>query len=338
MMKAMQFNGKSLNPIERDLRDPRSHEVLLRVQACGICGTDIKILKGESEAGPPVILGHEFCGIVEETGTQVTSVKPGDSISVDPNIACGQCRFCRKGKIHLCENLTALGVNIDGGFATHCFVPESQCYHIPPDLPPEQAALMEPLSCALYGFQKAEIHSGDAVVIVGGGMIGLLMLKLVMLSPARMVLLVEPDESRRNSGISLGADAAFNPHDLRLQEKIRTLTRGGADCVIECVGNIQAVKTAYSLLNRGGHLILFGVPHPEESFALYPYELFKNDIRISGSFLNPETFQVAIDLVQSKQITLDDIEIKTFSLGEIKQAIENQTEHKSLKTVVTMKP
>ncbi|HAE87036.1 TPA: alcohol dehydrogenase [Candidatus Marinimicrobia bacterium] len=338
MMNAMQFDGKSLNPIERDLRDPEGHEVLLRVQACGICGTDIKILKGESEASPPVILGHEFCGIVEKTGTQVTFVQAGDSISVDPNIACGQCRFCRKGKVHLCENLTAIGVNIDGGFATHCYVPESQCYSIPPSLSPEQAALMEPLSCALYGFQKAEIHSGDAVVIVGGGMIGLLMLKLVRLSPARVVLLVEPDISRRNFGMTQGADAAFDPHDPRLQEKIRTLTRGGADCVIECVGNIQAVKTAYSLLNRGSHLILFGVTHPGHSFALYPYELFKNDIRISGSFLNPGTFQAAIDLVQSKKITLDDIAIHTFPLGEIEHAIENQTEQKSLKTVLTLNP
>ncbi|MCD6234445.1 MAG: alcohol dehydrogenase catalytic domain-containing protein [Candidatus Marinimicrobia bacterium] len=338
MMKAVQFNGKSLNSIERALRVPQHHEVLLRVQACGVCGTDVKILKGESEASPPVILGHEFCGIAEKTGERVTSVKPGDTISVDPNIHCGHCRFCRKGKINLCENLTALGVNIDGGFATHCYVPESQCYHIPPDLPPEQAALMEPLSCALYGFQKACINPGDAVVIMGGGIIGILMLKLARLSPALMVLLVEPDENRRNYGMSLGADAAFNPHDPRLQEKIHALTQGGADCVIECVGNIQAVKTAYSLLSRGGHLILFGVTHPEQSFSLYPYELFKNDIRISGSFLNPGTFQPAIDLVQSKKITLDDIEIKTFPLTEIEHAIGNQTERKSLKTVVTMNP
>lgn len=332
----MQFDGRGLIPLECSLRETRPHEVLIRIQACGICGTDIKILNGESEASPPVILGHEFCGIVEKTGKRVSSVKPGDSISVDPNITCGQCRFCRKGKVNLCENLTAIGVNIDGGFATHCYVPESQCYPIPPSLPPEQAALMEPLSCALYGMQKAGIQAGDAVAIVGGGIIGLIMLKLARLSTARMIILLEPDENRRKMCSSLGTDAVFDPNDPQSLTKIQDLTQGGADCVIECVGSIGAVKTAFSLLNRGGRLVLFGVTPPEQNILLSPHELFKNDINISGSFLNPGTFQTGIDLIQSKRITFDDVEIETFPLTEIQTAIGNQKERKSLKTVVTM--
>jgi threonine dehydrogenase-like Zn-dependent dehydrogenase len=336
MMHAIQFDGKGLIPIERPLWKPGPCEVLLKVQACGICGTDIKILNGESEACPPVILGHEFCGIVEETGKQVSFVKPGDYISVDPNIVCGQCRFCRKGKVNLCEKLTALGVNIDGGFATHCYVPERQCHPLPPFLPPEQAVLMEPLSCALYGFQKAQIQSGDAVAIVGGGIIGMIMLKLIQLSAARTIILLEPDENRRNVCTSLGADAVFDPKDLQLLSKIQDLTQGGADSVIECVGSIPALETAFSLLNRGGRLVIFGVTPPEHRFLISPHDFFKNDITVTGSFLNPHTFQTAIDLIKTKRLTLNDVEIKTFPLTDIQNAIENQKQRKSLKTVITM--
>jgi len=334
-MQAIQFDGKGLIPIERPLRKPGSHEVLLRVQACGICGTDIKILNGESEACPPVILGHEFCGIVEETGKQVSSAKPGDYISVDPNIVCRQCRFCRKGKINLCENLTALGVNIDGGFATHCYVPESQCYSIPQFLPPEQAALMEPLSCALYGFKKACIQPGDAIAIVGGGIIGMIMLKLARLSAARMVILLEPDENRRNLCSYLGADAVFDPNDPQSHAKILDLIQGGADCVIECVGSISALKTAFSLLNRGGRLIVFGVTPSGTDLSISPYDIFKNDISVHGSFLNPNTFQEALELMISEKIILSDIPVKTFALDDFEKAILNQKNRKSLKTVIT---
>lgn len=336
MMHAIQFDGKGIIPIERSLRKPGPGEVLLRVLACGICGTDIKILAGESEAGPPVILGHEFCGIIEETGRNVTTIKPGYYVSVDPNISCGQCRFCRKGKINLCENLTALGVNIDGGFATHCYVPESQCYPIPKSLSPEQAALMEPLSCALYGFQKACIQPGDDIAIVGGVIIGMIMLKLVCLSAARMVILLEPDENRRNLCSNMGADAVFDPNDSQSHAKIVDITQGGADCVIECVGNISALKTAFSLLNRGGRLIIFGVTPPGIEFSISPHDIFKNDISVHGSFLNPNTFQKASELIISGKINLSDIPVKTFTLDDFDKAILNQKNRKSMKTVITM--
>jgi L-iditol 2-dehydrogenase len=336
MMRAVQFDGNGLIPIERHLRKPLSHEVLIRVQACGICGTDIKILNGESDARPPVILGHEFYGIVEDTGSNAPSFKPGDIISVDPNIVCGKCLFCRKGKANLCTNLTALGVDIDGGFATHCYVPDTQCYTLPGFLRPEQAVLIEPLSCALYGFQKAGINAGDSVAIVGGGIIGVMMLKLARLSPAKMIILLEPDENRRMACLSLGSDAVFDPNDSHSIDTIKDVTQGGADCVIECAGSISAVKTAITLLNRGGHLVLFGVTNPEQQIMLSPYNLFKNDISVCGSFLNPGTFQSGIDLIQTKKLTFDDVDIHTFPLTQIDHGIDNQRKRKSLKTVITM--
>jgi len=135
-MQVALFDGKRLKLTDYALRKPETGEVLIKVLACGICGTDIKIVAGKSAAAPPVILGHEYCGVIEEIGDQVNNISAGDFVSIDPNIFCGECRFCRSGKINLCENLRALGVDIDGGFADYCLVPAKQCYKIPASMNP----------------------------------------------------------------------------------------------------------------------------------------------------------------------------------------------------------
>ncbi|MBN2602273.1 MAG: zinc-dependent alcohol dehydrogenase family protein [Candidatus Marinimicrobia bacterium] len=335
-MHAAEYNGKKLQLINRTLRKPGSREILLNVSACGICGTDIKILEGKSASTPPVILGHEYCGIVEEIGTHVNNISVGDFVSVDPNIYCGECRFCRAGKINLCENLTALGVNIDGGFAEYCLVPAKQCYQIPATINPIHAALMEPLSCAIYGIQKANIQLGDSVAIIGGGMIGLLMLKLCWLSGAKQIILVETDKNRRAILQNSGADIVIDPNNEGLIRNFTEISNGGADVAIECVGSSAAVEQSYHLLKRGGRLVIFGVSPSNQHWLLSPYELFRNDITITGSFLNPFTFQTAVDLITAQKIRLADIDVKTFSLDRIQEAFENQIQRKSMKTVIDL--
>ncbi|MBC8491298.1 MAG: zinc-dependent alcohol dehydrogenase family protein [Candidatus Marinimicrobia bacterium] len=335
-MRAVLFDGTEIKLVEKAIRKIRTNEVLLKVSICGICGTDIKILAGKSHASPPVILGHEFCGVVEECGNNVQTLAKGDFVSVDPNIFCGHCQYCRKGKVNLCENLIALGVDIDGGFAEYCIVPEKQCYKIPKTLAPVMAALMEPLSCVIYGFQHADIQPGDSVAIVGGGVIGIMMLKLARLSAARQIIVVEPDAKRRELCRAIGADAVFNPNDKNADEEIIKFTRGGAEVVIECVGSVAAVDQAYRLVKNGGKLIIFGVSSVDQKRAISPYDIFRKDITIRGSFLNPFTFKTAVDLVASGKINFDDLSIRAFPLNVIQEAFKNQIQQKSLKTVIDL--
>ncbi len=335
-MQAALFDGKTLELTNYSLRKPAVDEVLIKVSACGVCGTDIKIIAGKSGATPPVVLGHEFCGIVEEVGDRVNSISTGDFVSVDPNIFCGECQYCRAGKVNLCENLTALGVDIDGGFAGYSIVPAKQCYPLPPKLPPQQAVLLEPLSCAIYGFQRAKIETGDAVVIFGAGIIGLIMLKLAKLSAVRQIIVVEPDKIRRESSLQNGADFVFDPQTAEYSAEINKITGGGGNAVIECVGSAKVVEQAYRLVKPGGRLVIFGVSPADRSWTVKPYDIFRKDISIVGSFLNPFTFKTAVELVCSGKIQLNDLDIKSFALRDIQKAFENQQRRNSLKTIIDM--
>jgi len=332
------YDGKSdqLQLVQKDALKPGIGEILLKVAACGICGTDVKILKGESHASPPVITGHEFCGIVEEVGPRVKNVQVGEFVAVDPNIYCGQCSFCREGKINLCRNLQALGVDIDGGFAEFCVVPAKQCYPLPGDLPVETAILTEPLSCAVYGNQLAEIHPGDQVGIIGGGIIGQMMIQLAQISGASSIVATDPDAERRRQLEVLGVDLVVDPMENDAEEKIQDYTHGGAERVIECVGSIPTVEQSIKLVRDGGVVVLFGVS-PMDSFAeISPYELYKRDLSIRGSFLNPFTFQTAARLISSHSIDFSSLEIKRFPLNNINQAIEHQLSRSSLKTIIDL--
>ncbi|HMA61632.1 MAG TPA: alcohol dehydrogenase catalytic domain-containing protein, partial [bacterium] len=187
-MKAALFDGSSkLKIIDRKKPKIEKDQVLIKVAACGICGTDVKILAGQSHSNPPVVLGHEFCGEIVEIGAEVDDLIKGDFVSVDPNIYCGRCKFCRRGQVNLCENLTAIGVDIDGGFEEYCAVPSGQCYSLNKK-PIQNATLMEPLSCSLFGIKKANIELGDNVAIVGSGMIGIMMIKLSQLKGASRII------------------------------------------------------------------------------------------------------------------------------------------------------
>lgn len=335
-MHAAVYDGTELRLTEKALRPIVSDEVLLKIAVCGVCGTDIKIVAGQSHATPPVVLGHEYCGYVVEAGADFTDLALGDFVAVDPNIYCGQCQYCRRGQINLCENLKALGVDIDGGFAEYCIVPAKQCFRLPEKTDPLQAALLEPLSCAIYGFQKAAIKPGENVIIVGGGMIGILMLKLARLSPARQIIVVEPDAERRELCRQMGADLVFAPTDQNIKAML-DVTQGGSEVVIECAGVLPAVEQALRLVKNGGRLVIFGVSPAGQQLPIAPYEIYKRDIGIIGSFLNPFTFKSAVDLLTTGRIRLDVTDIKTFGLTDIQVAFENQRRHNSLKTVIDLR-
>ena len=319
-------------------RELAPDEVLLKVAACGVCGTDVHIYhgsKGSAEVTPPVILGHEFSGIVEKIGSAVDKVAVGDHVTVDPNKYCGKCHYCGIGKKQMCENLFAIGVNRDGGFAEYCYVPQSQCYKLDKSVPVEYGAMVEPLACCLHGIDRVGMRQGDSVCVVGGGAIGLMMVQLARLSGASVVVLSEPVQLRREIGLSLGADYAVDPINESLPERLRKiLGTDGADVVIECVGNLTATGQAFEAAKRGATILLFSVPKAGSFYQLSLDDVFHKELTILGSMINPDTHERAAQLINSGRINLKPIITHRYTVDQVEEAILMQMSNESIKVIV----
>ncbi len=332
------MGGKRFSTEEIPLPEVGARDVLLRVAACGICGTDVHIYhgsKGSAEVFPPVILGHELAGIAVRVGSEVTAVKPGDHITVDPNIYCGKCHFCQIGKKQLCENLYAIGVNRDGGFAEYCLVPETQCYQLDEEVPLKYGAMTEPLACCLHGIDRVGIVPGNTVCVIGGGAIGLLMIQLAKLSGAAKVVLSEPVSMRRKIGLEVGADAVIDPVHENLQRRLNEiLGTSGADVVIECVGTPTAAEQAFAAADKGAMILLFSVPQPGSACEVNLEEVFHKELTIMGSIINPDTHGRAAALINNKVIQLEPLITHSYPVDQVEQAILMQQSAESIKVIV----
>lgn len=320
------------------LPEPGEGQVLVKVSACGVCGTDVHIYhggKGSAEVVPPVILGHEFSGHIVKLGSGVTGLEEGQLITVDPNIYCGKCRPCRQGQKQMCHHMRAVGVNMDGGFADYCLVPYAQCVPVPEGTDPELAALAEPLACCLHGIDRAGIRPGENVLVIGGGTIGQIMLQLARLAGAARVVLSEPVEIRRELAVRLGADAAIDPiHEDLPQRLSELLSRDGADVVIECVGNPRTSAQAIDAAAGCGRVMLFGVPNPDAVLQTKMHPIFQKELTIMGSFVNPDTHSRAVALLSSGQLKLKELITHRFPVSQLEEAIKMQTGTQSIKVLV----
>lgn len=337
-MKASRFLGNKTFAVT-DLPTPHAGpgELVLRNQVCGVCGTDVHIYHGEpgsADVNPPVVLGHEYSGEVVEVGEGVTGFAVGDHVTVDPNIYCGHCAYCQNGKKQLCPSMEAIGVTRDGGFAQYSRIPASQAFKLEPTVPWEAAAMAEPLACCLHGIDLAGIQVGDKVCVVGGGAIGLLMVQLAKLSSASQIVLSEPNEKRRQVGLQLGANAAIDPTRPDAQEAFAQVLGGGANVVIECVGNVPAVKSAFQFAGKGATVLLFSVPKVDATFDLPLFDVYKKELTIKGSFVNPDTHARAVALINSGKVDFGPIITHRFTLDQLPEAIAMQMSDASIKVVV----
>ena len=331
-------NDRTFELLEYELPAPGPDEVVIRVKACGICGTDIHIQSGEkgsADVSTPVILGHELAGIIEETGQNVSHLKVGDRVAVDPNIYCGNCFYCRQGKKQLCKSLQAIGINRNGGFAEYCVCPAAQCHVLGPDVLFEHGAMSEPLACCIHGIDRARIQTGDIVFIIGGGSIGLLMVQLAKLAGASSVILSEPHDKQREAAYNLGADLVINPVNEDVIAKTRALTRrDGADVVIECVGRSNATEQAFAVAAPGATILLFSVPKPDAVYELGLMDAYKKELRIISSFINPDTHQRAVSLINNNKIRFDTIITHEYPLNQLGEAFAMQRNPDSIKVMI----
>lgn len=304
------------------LRKLINGEVLLKVECCGVCGTDEHIYDGKAPSNLPVILGHEYSGTIADFAEDVTGFQIGDKVVIDPNIYCGYCSECRKGNIHFCNNHQALGVTRNGGFAEYSIVPASQVYKLPQDIDFSIASFAEPLSCCLRGIHHAGIKPSDSVIVVGGGSIGLIMIQLAKLAGASKIILIEPELNKQELGLKLGADFSISPIESNIAHFVYNYTNGGADVVIECAGKKEAVELSVNLTAKGGKVVIFGLAAKGEKITLDLQYLFRKEIQIHNSFLNPFTFSKAVDLITSNKIQFSSLVSKQVSLENFHDVFE----------------
>ena len=337
-MKAVRLEGIGLL-FERAVPKPvpGPDDLLVRVEACGICGTDRHLFHGEFPCAPPVTLGHEFSGIVEAMGENVKGFALGARITGDPNISCGRCQQCVGGKINLCRNLRAIGIHRDGGFADFVIVPQKQAFEIPLSLDPLHGAFCEPLACCLHGVDMANIKTGDSVLVLGGGVIGLLTVQLARLAGATTIILSTRQASKRMLAEQLGATASVDPSSSDIIEAItgpNGLAPGGVDIVIECAGVADTVAQAPKLAKAGGAVVILGVMPQGEKIEWEPFDVLFRELKIQGSFVNPFTHRRAADLIASGAVNVDKLISRTITLKKAPEAVANPARAGEVKVLI----
>jgi 2-desacetyl-2-hydroxyethyl bacteriochlorophyllide A dehydrogenase len=334
-MKAVLFEkAHHLEVTSVDLPAPGETDIVVRVEACGICGTDLHIVEGVARSTPPVVLGHEYAGRVVEVGKRVRGIKTGDRVAVDPNISCGTCFYCRRGLVHLCSSLVALGVDRHGGMAELCVVPAAQAFVLGEEIPAEICAFVEPLSCAVHGIDRAEIRHGDTVVVLGGGPVGLMMLQLARRAGAARTVVVEPHGHKRLLAEAEGATMAIDPAREDVMERVRSLAEEGADVVLECAGSPVTAELSLKLARRGGRVLFFGVCPIGTTIPVEPNLVYAKELTIAGSYVNPHTFSRAISLLQSCTVRVDRFPVRYFPLDGVHDAFRVHREGLALKCIL----
>lgn len=337
-MKALfleEIGKLSLREVDKPV--PRADELLVRVEACGICGTDRHLFLGEFPSRPPVTLGHEFSGIVEAVGSGVTAFNAGMRVTGDPNIACGRCTECHRGRVNLCHNLQAIGIHRNGGFAEYLTLPEKQAFALPLTIEPLHGAFCEPLACCLHGVDLASIKAGSSVIVIGGGVIGLLVVQLVRLTGATSIVLITRNEAKRRLAESLGATATIDPSTGDVVDRITAdhgLLPGGADVVFECAGLKETVEEAPLLTRRGGTTVILGVLPSRQKVEIEPFDLLFREVRIVTSFLNPFTHRRAAELIASGTIVVEPLISRTIGLDDAIDAISGPGASGEIRTLV----
>ena len=327
MMKCDVFRGKDDIRTEMwPIPVPGPNEVLIKVMACGVCGSDVHIYHGDqgsTATEPPMILGHEFSGIVTQIGEDVKSCQVGDHVSVDPADNCNECWYCMNGMMSHCEHMRAIGTNVNGGFAQYCKVPGRLVHRLNPDVLFTEGAMVEPLACCINGIDRSDIKAGDNVVVYGGGAIGLLLMQLAKRRGAARVILVEPAEEKRNMAIKLGADMTLDPVCEDVPEALKKSGLQHIQCVIETCGLKATSEQAMEIVDRGGTVLLFAVTAVDNVIALRTYDLFQREITVKGSFCSPYDIGRAVEMINSHSIDVTTMLAGLATLEELPQILSN---------------
>jgi 2-desacetyl-2-hydroxyethyl bacteriochlorophyllide A dehydrogenase len=308
-MKAViitELNRLSIEEVPMPVAGPK--EVLLQVSCVGICGTDLHILDGHYASSLPITPGHEFAGVVVEVGQSVSGISVGDHVSADPNIYCGECIRCRIGRTNLCENASAVGVDLPGALAEFVVVPAANCVVLAPDVDLRAASLVEPLSCAVHAFDVMNARVGQHFLIYGAGPMGLILAWFARRALAASISVVDLNEQRLSWAKEAGAAEVATSAD--------RFSVAEFGVVIDCTGAVPAIEDGISRLAPGGTFLQFGVPQTDARVSISPERLLMSELTLTGSRAVHQSFERAADIFSTGALDPELIISDRFSLDD----------------------
>ncbi|UCC40867.1 MAG: zinc-binding dehydrogenase [Candidatus Aminicenantes bacterium] len=340
-MKAAVFHEPK-HPLKiEEVENPQigPHEILVKISACGVCNTDLHYIDHgvPTFKKPPMILGHEPSGIVEEAGAEVKNFKPGDRVLIPPVFSCGYCDNCRLGRENICFNMVMLGNHIDGAFAEYTKAPAKDCQHLPEELPIQESSIIADAISTPYHAVKnrAQVRPGDSVVVFGCGGVGINVVQ-VAAATGGSVIAVDILDSKLEMAKKLGAQHIINAadkEDKELLKEIRALTGGGADIAIEAIGNPKTIELSSSCVKAGGLQCQVGYTH--HNVPINAGRLMFREIEIKGSLgCRPVDYPKIIEMVKTGKIQLEPVVTHKFKLDEIEQAFDLMRKGESLRSII----
>ena len=332
-MKAAVLHGPRDLRVERALPPAiGAEEVLVRVRAAGLCGTDYRIWSGARPVAYPRVMGHELVGSVETVGRDVGRLRVGDRVVVEPNYSCGQCALCREGNRNLCLARTAVGIDVDGGFAELVRLPARCCWPAPADVADEDLLVTEPLAVVVRAVNRGAPRQGESAAVVGAGTLGLLALQVLRTRGAR-VLVVSRSRRRFDLARALGAEETFAVSDGALDAAAcRFSAREGVDLVVETAGSAQAVAHALEMVRPGGRVVLTGLPHEPTPVAFF--SVVRREVTIVGSMIYQDEFPEALRLVAEGRVRTRPLVTHRFALEAIAEAFVAHADASSIKVAL----
>ncbi|MCK8827414.1 alcohol dehydrogenase catalytic domain-containing protein [Natroniella acetigena] len=330
MKAARIFGEKEIKVVEIPRPEVGPEEVLIRVKAVGLCGTDVELYEGTMpyiERGDtvlPITPGHEWAGVVEEVGEGVSDFGPGDRVTGDVSLACGDCSYCMSGSYNLCPNRRVVGSykNKDGGFAEYIIMPERHLYCLPENITFPEAAMVESAATCVYGIEKTGIEFGSTVLVIGDGPIGQLAAQSVAASGAGEVILSGSYDQKLAIAEKTCDAKTINRYQQDVIETVMDYTGGiGADIVIEACGNELGLKQAIEAVKPGGKLCLLSI-YPQDELTIDLNTMVFKDLEIHGSLASPNAFQPTINMLKAGKIKTEELNSHTLSLEDVEDAFD----------------
>ncbi len=324
MLQAKLVSAEKIKLEKTRIPSITSDEVLIQVKVCGICGSDIHAYKGRHPfVHPPIVLGHEFSGLVSHVGSGVRGISKGEKVTVEPNIVCGKCYNCLYGRYNICLNLKVIGcVGYNGAFAEYIVIPKDKVIKLPQGISYDEAALIEPAAVAVHAVKKAQQRIGDRVVILGAGPIGILVMQVAKISGAKETIITDLLDYRLKKAQDLGADRTINPRNENLVNLIKEdYSGGGVDLVYDCVGIEETVSQAIQIARKGTKILIVGVP--EEKIGVNLAYVQDRELELLGSLMYVrEDFTTAIELIHQGKVRVRPLISHHFTLEGIDKAFQ----------------
>ncbi|KAL4751272.1 hypothetical protein BDW72DRAFT_174041 [Aspergillus terricola var. indicus] len=337
-MKALLYDKPEVHKIaEIPVPALRENDVLIRVKACGVCGTDLHIHEGEFIAQFPLVPGHETVGVVAAVGPKVKGFDIGDRVVADNSELCGECFYCRRGDELFCENFQAHGVTMNGGFAEYCAYPAGRVFKIQ-NLSDVDATLLEPASCAAHGLDKIAPKMGSRILLFGAGPTGLILAQLLRLNGGCHVVVCAPEGLKMELAKSLGAGDEYiglSRQDPSAQfNKLKADNPYGFDIVVEATGNVKILEDSINYVRRGGKLVVYGVYANKDRVSWPPSKIFGDEIQIIGSFSEVYKFPAAIDYLDSGKVKVSGIVNKVYKIEQWEECLQSMRNKSAIKAAI----